>query len=467
MKKYLKPIKVIKVKLVNSKMSSVMNFNASVFMTEQLNSLMVKAGKELAERAVIACAEHYNFDGSEALRLLNLENVKVESGKSKNKSVVVKKVAAVKAAFPLPFNGEFKDTCCYALRQNNGLYTQCQVVRKGENSFCKQCQVLADKGTDGIPEYGTIQQRMASGIFEYVDPKGRKPVSYTKVMKKYKITQEQVEAEAGKLSIVVDPAHFVAPEADGKRGRPSSQKEKASKEEKQAKGRPKKEKKVIQIEGDDDLFAALVADANSAVEEPVSPKSESSKKKGKTEEEKEAEKKEKEAKLAALKAEKEAKLAAEKAEKEAKLAALKAEKEAKLAAEKALAEQKKEAKLALAEQKKAEKEAKLAAEKAEKEAKLAALAEQKKAKAAEKLAAKPSKQTKKATTESSEEEPDVVKKIEFEGKKYLKSKKTNIVYDYEQYTKNTEQVVVGHWNDSTNKIDFVNTDEESEDEYDE
>ena len=441
-----------------------MNFNASVFMTEQMNNLMVKAGKELAERAVIACAEHYKFDAEEAIRLLSLENVKVErkeSGKSKSKSVVVKKVAAVKAAFPMPFNGEFKDTCCYALRQNNGLYTQCQVVRKGDNSFCKQCQVLADKGVDGIPEYGTIQQRMASGIFEYVDPKGRKPVSYTKVMKKYKLTQTQVEEEATKLNINMDEAHFVSPEADTKRGRPSSQKEKAPKEEKQAKGRPKKEKKVIQIEGDDeDLFAALVADANSAVEE-TEPKVQ--KKKGQTEEEKAekaaklaAEKAEKAAKLAAEKQEKEAKLAAAKAEKEAKLAAEKAEKEAKLAAEKA----EKEAKLAAA---KAEKEAKLAAAKAEKEAKLAA-AEQKKALAEQKKES--SEKKKKATKEeASDEEPEVVKKIEFEGKKYLKSKKTNIIYDYIEYTKNQEQIVVGHWNDSTNKIEFVNTDEESEDEY--
>lgn len=432
-------------------MSSVMNFNASVFMTEQLNNLMVKAGQDLAQRAVAACAEHYKFDAEEAIRFLSLENVKVErKEKGKSQNISSKKVTVVKAAFPLPFNGEFKDTCCYALRQNNGLYTQCQVSRKGENSFCKQCQVLADKGVDGIPEYGTIQQRMASGIFEYVDPKGRKPASYTKVMKKFKLTQEQVQEEATKLNINMDEGHFIAPEADAKRGRPSSQKEKAPKEEKQAKGRPKKAKKVLQIDGDDeDLFAALVADANN-VEEEVKKSSEVLKKKGKSDEEKEAERVAKEAE----KAEKEAKRLAEKAEKEAKLAAEKAEKEAKLALVKAQAQQEKEAKLAA---EKAEKEAKLAAIKAEKEAKLA-LAKQ------EKELKKPSKPTKKATEE---EEPDVVKKIEFEGKKYLKSKKTNIVYDYIEYTKNQEQIVVGQWNETTNKIDFSNTDEESEDEYDE
>ena len=65
-----------------------------------------------------------------------------------------------------------------------------------------------------------------------------------------------------------------------------------------------------------------------------------------------------------------------------------------------------------------------------------------------------------------DEEPDVVKKIEFEGKKYLKSKKTGIIYDYAEYVKTEEQIVIGQWNESTNKIDFKNTSEESEDEYD-
>jgi hypothetical protein len=65
-----------------------------------------------------------------------------------------------------------------------------------------------------------------------------------------------------------------------------------------------------------------------------------------------------------------------------------------------------------------------------------------------------------------EEEPDVVKKIDFEGKKYLKSKKTGIVYDYNQYVTNGEQQVVGKWNESTNKIDFqaAESEEEEDDE---
>jgi hypothetical protein len=300
--------------------------------------------------------------------------------------------------------------------------------------------------------------RQAVGIFEYVDPKGRKPVAYTKVMKKYKITQEQALEEAGKFNVQINAEHFVVAEVDSKRGRPSSQKEKVPKEAKGTKGRPKKAKKVLQIEGDDDdLFASLVADANnnSGDEAVIAPKKTTeAKKKGKSEEEKEAERlakeAEKEAKKLALenaKAEKEAKLAAEKLEKEAKK---KADEEAR-AAKKAAEESEKAEKKAALELAKAEKEAKLAADKAAKESK----------------AKKPAAAAAKAAKEPEvEEEPDVVKKIEFEGKKYLKSKKSGIIYDYNEYVKNGEQVMVGKWNESKNKIDFNNSGEESEEEYD-
>jgi hypothetical protein len=419
-------------------------FNATVFVSEQLNRLMVNAAQELAQRAVSECADKYNFDAMEAIRFLGLENIKVErksTGKSVEKLAPKAKVLVVKPAFPLPFNGEFNDAYCYALRQNNGLYTQCQIARKGDKHFCKSCQALADKN-EGTPEYGVIQSRLAAGIFEYVDPKGRKPIAYTKVMKKYKLSSEQVLEEAGKFNIIIDSNHFIVPEEDVKRGRPSSKKEKAPKEPKGAKGRPKKTKKVLQIEGDEeDLFAALVADANEEDEEMVL----APKKKGKSEEEKEAERIAKEAE----KAEKEAKRIAEKEEREAKLAAEKAEKEAKKEAERLARELKKAEEEAA---KKAKEEQRLK-DKAEKEAKL--------------LEAKSKKSTKKAAEPEDDEEPDKVKKIEFEGKKYLKSRNTGIIYDYLEFVKNQEQVVVGQWNEAKNKIDFSSpTDEESEDEYD-
>ena len=407
-----------------------------------LANKMGELAKEVAVEAIMGCGELYNFSFEEAIRRLNLNALPVSVVGSKKK-----KESVLKAQFPLPYNGEWDGNKCQALRHNGGLYTQCGSSKKEGQEYCGACEVSAEKN-GGTPEYGTIQQRQAVGIMEYVDPKGRKPIAYTKIMKKFKVSQEQVLEEAGKMNKIVDVNHFE--EQDGKRGRPSSKKEKEVTEPKGAKGRPKKTKKVLEIEGEEeDLFASLVASANSddlesedeeeeeLVVKPV--------KKGKTDEEREAERLAKEEQRLAEKAAKEAQRLKEKEEKEAKLAA---EKEAKLAAEKEA------------------KEAKLAAEKEAKAAKEAQrLKEKEAAKAAKTKKAPESKAAK--VEEPPEEEPDVVKKFEHEGKKYLRSKKSGIIYDYKEWTQNQEQVVVGKWNESKNKIDFEEAGEESEEEYDE
>ena len=405
-------------------------FNAEVFVSDELNRQLMNTSKDLSHRCVHILAEKFNFDASEAINMLGLNMIKLERKPQKmtgeKASKGASKAVAAKSAFPVPWSGEFNDSCCSALRQNNGLYTQCTSLRRGVE-FCKGCASQMQKSGGEVPEYGTIQQRMAVGIFEYVDPKGRKPVAYSKVMKKYKINEEQAVEEAGKFNIIINSEHFAVHDAEGtKRGRPKTS-EKAPKE-KGAKGRPKKSKKLIQVEGDDDdLFASLVAEANETESEEADVKTKLA-----------AEKVEKEARRLLEKAEKEAKLAAEKAEKEAKLAAEKAEK----AEKEALSKEKKEAERLAREAKKLEKETKAAKDQKKKT---------------------PLLETNDVQEE--EDDQDVVKKIEFEGKKYLKSKKSGIVYDYTKYINEGDQVVIGKWNDKTNKIDF-NDAEEDEDEYD-
>ena len=134
----------------------------------------------------------------------------------------------------------------------------------------------------------------------------------------------------------------------------------------------------------------------------------------------------------------------------------KAEAEQKAAEKLALAEQKAAEKLALAEQKKAEALAQQNKKKPVAEKKVA-LAEQKKKVNKSKIDDddRPS-----PAFVDPPEEADVVKKIMFEGKKYLKSKNTGIIY-------NMEQDVIGKWNEEKNRIDFDETGEESEEEYDE
>jgi len=405
--------------------------------SEVMNNMMCGVVRKVVSEAVSKCGERYGFSSEEALRSLGVESMYIEIAE-KMKSEKPKKVS--KAAFPLPFNGENSSLLCQALRQNNGLYTQCQATKKNGN-YCKSCQQLADKSEDGIPEYGTISQRVAVSAFEYVDPKGRKPTAYTKVMNKYKLTQEQVLEEAAKFGIQINADHFVAPE-EPKRGRKAAPKEaKEPKEAKGVKGRPKKSSKVIQLADDDeDLFASLVASASAVDEEETQDKAA---KKAQIEQEKQ----EKAAKLAQEKQEKAAKLAQEKAEKAAKLEQEKAEKAAKLEQEKA----EKAAKLAL---EKAEKAAKLEQEKAEKAAKKAQIEQEKQEKAAKKKAPK---------SEEPEEEETYKKCGEVDGVKYIRSQQTNIVYDFNKYTESEELHPVGKWNAETKSIIF-NKDADSDSE---
>jgi hypothetical protein len=434
-------------------------------------------------RSVVeALSSEYKFSASEASSKLSLLGLKVNvtvgrSGVSSRKSV--EKVPQEKSAFPLPFSGRNVEECCQSLRQSQGLYTQCR-NSKASGEFCKSC---CSKMVDGVPEYGTMSQRLAVGLNDYVDPSGRKVVHYTKLMKKHKVSEEDVLAEARKFGQAVDACHFVQPESDSvKRGRPKA--EKAVKVSSGVKGRPKKTKKVVEIDGEeDDLFASLVAESINgcaaakvevvtvnaapevvvsevAVEVAVSEVAVSEVAVSEVAVEVAvSEVAVSEVAVEVKVPEKAAKTqdkAAKEQEKAAKLAAKEQEKAAK-EQEKAAKEQEKAAKLAAKEQEKAAKEQ-------EKAAKLAAKSEAKAAKPAEKPAAA------KAPANDETSAADVVKKIEFEGKKYLKSKKTGIVYDYEEYVKSGDQVIVGKWNDATNKLDFESAKsegEESEDEYDE
>ena len=422
-------------------------FNAGMYVSDRLSRELSNVCQDVSMRCVGVLADKYGFNAEEEIRLLGLSTIKMERGKKK---VVKEKVVVAKPRFPLPYSGEFNDSLCYALRQNNGLYTQCNGKRNEDGSFCKGCETMLQKSGSEEPEYGTIQQRMATDIFEYTDPKGRKPVAYTKVMKKHKITKEDVMEEAGKFNITVNEAHFVAPVDCVKRGRPKSEKEEKPKG---AKGRPKKEKKVISVEDGEceDLFATLVANAfkeEDGAEAAAMANSD------------ESAKKEREDKLASVSASvAAAKKEAERLEKEAKRLAKEEEKEAKRLAAEAAKKEKEEKAAAEKAEKAAKKEAEKEAKEAEKEAKRLA------AEAAKKE--KESKSAKKAAAdEDEEEEPDVVKKIEFEGKKYLKSKKSGICYDYSEYVTNGEQVVIGKWNNNTNKIEFeASEEEEVEEEY--
>ena len=441
-------------------------------------SQMSKMSSSMLKEAISMLSIKYNFDADEAYEMI---------GARKSVSKVVVKNVVVKSAFPLPYSGELNGKCCLGMRQNNGLYTQCEKLRPEDKGYCSMCETQAMKNEHGLPDYGNIQQRLSAyqRNEEYKDPSGKSPVSYTKIMNKFKVTKEQVVEEAGKLGLVIDPRHFE--EVAKKCGRPKeSKKEKIVSTEVKSKGRPKKSKKVLELSGEEDLFASLVMSANSSsvkvvkeVESEVVSEVESEvkeivsevvvevvsevevkvkptkKAKVSTDENKEAKEQEKLGKeLAKLqeKADKEK----EKAFKVILAEQQKVEKMIQAAQKKQELEEQKAAKLILAEQKKSE----LAQQKKEKKvaSKVASVAVASVAVAS--VAVVKEVASVAVVAKEVEDEADVVKKINFEGKKYLKSKNSGIIY-------NMDQDVIGKWNEEKQRIDFNEQDEESEDEYDE
>ena len=457
------------------------NFNASVEVTELLMKTLENAARKLAARCISEAASRHGFDADAEIQALGLENLSVTRKQMAKKTVAEKKEKKPrepkKSVFPMPFFAENVNADgCQGLAYNRGLFTQCLKNRMETGEYCKGCQTEADKNASGCPDCGNVSARLATGLYEFKDPKGRSPISYVKLIKKLNLTLEQVSEETGKTGKTIPEEHLVVVEKKFTRGRPkkvsavetddlsvvSDLFSKISIEKKQE----DKEDSTFQtcLEGVDvevsDLFSKI-GEVLEEVEEEVLESPVKTKKPKLSEDEKaalEAEKAQKKAALEAEKAEKEAKklaLEAEKAEKKAALEAEKAEKKAALEAEKAAK------KLAL----EAEKAQKKEAEKAERQAKRDAEKGQKKEKKVDEKEKKvDEKVDEKATEKVDEPQPAKVKvtRIQISGKSYLKTT-NNLLYNPE--TKEE----VGIWDPDTKTIKPLpeeEDEEEQEEEYD-
>ena len=116
-----------------------MSMSMSMSIVEEMNKVMVG----LSKKVVVELSEMYNFDGEEAISRLNLDmlNVDVVSKVKSVKSEKVKNVKSekVKSKYPLPFNNKKNESCCSGLRQNHGLYTQCESAKVKDSEYCKKC----------------------------------------------------------------------------------------------------------------------------------------------------------------------------------------------------------------------------------------------------------------------------------------------------------------------------------------
>jgi hypothetical protein len=504
-----------------------------------VNSLLMKslesATREYARKCVSELALEYGFSEEEALKKLKLENLKLQvqemkkrsGGKAKAKAEKAEKAEKPKkiekALFPLPFShSNVLENVCQGLAYNGGLFTQCPKSCMTSLKYCKTCQSEIDK--NGATTNGTVMQRLSSELMEFKDPRGRKPVAYVKIMDKHKVNREQVEAEAGKLNIMIDEKHFVVEE------------KKEKKEKKKVEKEDKEDDLLVQLLdnlglGDEDEDAVDFANFGEALKQADEKARQAAKEKAlkqdeeivrKQADEKAAEVALKKQQQETEKAEKARKQADDKAAKEAEVALKKQQQADEKAAEVALKKQQqadekaaKEAEVALKKQQQADEKAakaqQIAEEKAakaqqiaeEKAAKAQQIADEKAAKAqqiAEEKAAKkqqeegikklkehekkattPEKKSKEAAPKEKKQkeaepvaEPEVtsapakkvtVKRITIEGKQYLKTAE-NLLYNPE--TKEE----MGIYDPETNTIkelpddseDELNEDEMSDDE---
>ena len=435
-------------------------------------------------KAITMCGERYGFNVSEAMEML-----KRRDGKGVGVGVGVGVGSVLKSDFALPYNGELNDNLCLGISRNGGVYSQCSKKRVSGKTYCGQCSKEASNNSHGLPNYGNIvdRQRAYLNKEEFKDPSGKSPIAYPKIMKKLKLSEEQVRSECEKMGVTLDPINLEE-KTMKKSGRPKQIKPEKPAKEIKPKGRPKKSKKVLELAGEEeDLFASLVMSslapsrANSSKEATVSVSEATVSVSEATVSVSEATVSVSEATVSVSEATVsvcETKATVSEAKKEKKSSSAKEEKalaKLKEKEEKELAKLKeKEAK----EEKAKEKEMKSLMLKLEKEKQKEELLEKKAALELEKVKAKElkekkvsEKKVKKSKIDDDDvrptpvfidppdEEADLVKKIMFEGKKYLKSKKTGIIY-------NMEQDVIGKWNEEKERIDF-NEEEESEDEYDE
>jgi hypothetical protein len=416
-------------------------FNASFVVTDLLAKTLENYAKNLASQCIKECATRHNFDAEEEIRILGLENLtlirklmaKKSVSKDSKKTIKSKEPKEKKSSFPMPFMPSSVDVSgCQGLAFNRGLFTQCIKTSMENGSFCKGCQTEADKNASGCPDCGTVEQRLATGLYEFKDSKGRSPVSYIKVLEKLKLTQEQALVEALKLNVELSEHLEVV------------EKSKKSKKTDSSRGRPKKQSLAIEADNVSDLFAKLTAEGEEDEGDfEVSEKPVKVSKKSKLSDEEKASKKESfEAERIAKKEERDAKLAQEKVEREekrkAELETKKVEREAKIV------------------QEKLEREEKRAQEKLEREAK----------KIQEKKETKETKGKKSVTKVEAKVEAPVkveapakvsVSRIQIDGKSYLKSS-ANILYD--PATKEE----VGLWNPETKTIQDLPEDDEEEEE---
>ena len=110
----------------------------------------------------------------------------------------------------LPYSGKIFENNCMSIRYNYGLHTQCVNKKPQDNEYCKTCLNNILKTKNKKPPHGDIRDRLkCENILDYVDPNNKKTKSYFDVMKRLKVTKEEVIKEGKEFDIEIPEEHWI------------------------------------------------------------------------------------------------------------------------------------------------------------------------------------------------------------------------------------------------------------------
>ena len=157
-----------------------MSMSMSISIEKVINESILKGMSNMIVSVLKEVVSEYGVVNKEIIEKMNLSMSVIVDGKKK----VALKEKTLKSKVVFPFNGRMNEGRCHALIQNHGLYTQCMNSKVSE-LYCSGCQSEADSSPRGIPNCGTIEQRLDAN---FCDANNTKPSHYLKVLKKLKST---------------------------------------------------------------------------------------------------------------------------------------------------------------------------------------------------------------------------------------------------------------------------------------
>lgn len=178
--------------------------------------------KSMVVDSVRRLAGEYNFDADQALNSLNIDAAKVNrKAMPKRQAKDPKEAKEKKTKIPLPFScypAEWNG--CQGLSNNHGLFTPCEGAKAEGATYCAKCQAQSEKNSNGLPDCGTVEMRQTLGA-NFKDPKGRKPVAYTRALEAVKVSVEQAVEFAQSKGIEIPAEDLIVVEKKT-RGRPQA-----------------------------------------------------------------------------------------------------------------------------------------------------------------------------------------------------------------------------------------------------